>query len=279
MVLMTDPKTFSSEDTTGETFAEKSDTVSFGFEDVSPQEKVSRVKGVFRSVANRYDLMNDLMSAGVHRLWKTATMDRINPQPGETFLDVAGGTGDLSLAFLKRCKARADRSGLQHKRTHAIVCDINDSMMASGRQRPETQRVSEEMSWICGDAMALPLENNSVDALAIAFGIRNVADMDQAFREFRRVLKPGGRFACLEFSHMTASALQAGYDAYSFNVIPKLGELIAGDAPSYQYLVESIRRFPKQDEVRDRIAAAGFGRVEYTNFSGGIAALHFGWAV
>lgn len=255
------------------------ETVSFGFEDVSPDEKVSRVKGVFRSVAGKYDLMNDLMSVGIHRAWKTMTMDRLNPQPGETFLDVAGGTGDLSLAFLKRARLQGERRRQQHNPASAIVCDINDSMLAAGRERDDVKRVTEPMSWVCGDAMALPFEDNTIDALAISFGIRNVADIDMAFREFRRVLKPGGRFACLEFSHMTASVLQDAYDAYSFNVLPRLGGWITGDAPSYQYLVESIRRFPKQAEVTRRIEAAGFSQVSCTNYTGGIAALHFGWAV
>lgn len=253
--------------------------VSFGFEDVSPDEKVSRIKGVFRSVADRYDLMNDLMSAGVHRIWKAATVNRLNPQPGETFLDVAGGTGDLSLAYLKSADEKARRRGQHHLNSHAIVCDINDAMLGAGRTRSDVAKAPGDVSWACGDAMALPFEDSSVDALAIAFGIRNVADMDKAFREFHRVLRPGGRFACLEFSHMTAAPLQSAYDIYSFNVIPRLGEWITGDAPSYQYLVESIRRFPKQDEVTRRISEAGFSQVDCTNFSGGIAALHFGWAV
>ena len=264
---------------TADTEAPAEEKVSFGFEDVSADEKVSRVKGVFRSVAGKYDLMNDLMSAGVHRVWKTMTMDRLNPQPGETFLDVAGGTGDLSLAFLKRARLQGERHGRHHVRANAIVCDINDAMLAAGRERDDVARVADQMSWVCGDAMALPFEDNTVDALAISFGIRNVADIDKAFREFRRVLKPGGRFACLEFSHMTATPLQEAYDLYSFNVIPKLGDWVAGDAPSYQYLVESIRRFPKQDEVLRRIEEAGFSNVSCTNFTGGIAALHFGWAV
>ena len=254
-------------------------TVSFGFEDVSETEKVSRVKGVFRSVADRYDLMNDLMSAGVHRIWKANTMSRLNPQPGEAFLDVAGGTGDLSFAFLKSAGEKARRTNRYHLPARATVCDINDAMLQSGQKRDLASKYAGQISWVCGDAMHLPFEDRSVDALAIAFGIRNVADMDQAFREFRRVLNPGGRFACLEFSHMTANVLQEAYDAYSFNVIPKLGGLIADDEASYQYLVESIRRFPKQDEVTRRITEAGFSQVTCTNYSGGIAALHFGWAV
>ena len=253
--------------------------VSFGFEDVSPDEKVSRVKGVFRSVASRYDLMNDLMSAGVHRIWKANTINRLNPQPGEKFLDVAGGTGDLSFAFLKAADEKARRTGAYHTPAHATICDINDAMLGAGKSRNLTEKYENRTNWVCGDAMALPFEDNSVDAVAIAFGIRNVADMDLAFREFRRVLKPGGRFACLEFSHMTSDILQNAYDAYSFNVIPRLGGWIAGDAPSYQYLVESIRRFPKQDEVTERVSAAGFSQVSCTNYTGGVAALHFGWAV
>ena len=266
-----------SSDQSGE--RDTSQKVSFGFEDVSPDEKVSRVKGVFRSVASRYDLMNDMMSAGVHRIWKANTINRLNPQPGEHFLDVAGGTGDLSFAFLKSADEKANRANAFHKPATATVCDINDAMLAAGRTRTLTDKYPHRTNWVCGDAMALPFEDNSADALAIAFGIRNVADMDMAFREFRRVLKPGGRFACLEFSHMTSGILQNAYDAYSFNVIPRLGEWIAGDAPSYQYLVESIRRFPKQDEVTRRISEAGFSQVSCTNYSGGIAALHFGWAV
>lgn len=253
--------------------------VSFGFEDVSPDEKVDRVKGVFRSVADRYDLMNDLMSVGIHRIWKAATINRLNPQPGETFLDVAGGTGDLSFAFLKAADEKAHRRGQHHIEASAVICDINDAMLSAGKTRNEAQKYAGRTEWVCGDAMALPFEDNSVDAIAIAFGIRNVADIDMAFREFRRVLKPGGRFACLEFSHMTSGILQEAYDTYSFNVIPKLGEWVAGDAPSYQYLVESIRRFPKQDEVTRRITEAGFSQVSCTNYTGGIAALHFGWAV
>lgn len=253
-------------------------TVSFGFEDVTPDEKVSRVKGVFRSVASRYDVMNDLMSAGVHRLWKHDTIARINPQPGEHLIDVAGGTGDLAKAFLDR----ADRAGKRQGRTSpatAVVCDINDAMLDAGKARKDMNPYSDRLDWVCGDAQALPFEDRTADALTIAFGIRNVADRAAALSEFRRVLKPGGRLAILEFSHMTAPILQDAYDTYSFNVIPPLGAMVAGDRESYQYLVESIRRFPKQDDFLGEVEAAGFSRASITNFSGGIAALHYGWAV
>ena len=261
---------------TNETETEK--TVSFGFEDVSPEEKVSRVKGVFRSVASRYDVMNDLMSAGVHRLWKHDTMAKVNPQPGEALLDVAGGTGDLAKAFIDRADKVAHRRGVVAE-TRATVCDINDAMLDAGRARSDMEPYEGRISWVCGDAQALPFEDRSFNALTIAFGIRNVADRHAALSEFRRVLKPGGRLAVLEFSHMTVPMLQKMYDTYSFNVIPKLGELVASDRDSYQYLVESIRKFPKQDAFRDEVKDAGFSGVSITNFSGGIAALHSGWAV
>ena len=260
---------------TDKTDAEK--TVSFGFEDVTPDEKVTRVKGVFRSVASRYDVMNDLMSAGVHRLWKHDTIAKLNPQPGERLLDVAGGTGDLAKAFIDRADRAGKRRGRPEKAS-AIVCDINDAMLDAGRARSDMAAYEGRIGWVCGDAQALPFEDRSVDALTIAFGIRNVADRDAALAEFRRVLKPGGRLGVLEFSHMTVPAFQTLYDTYSFNVIPQLGELVASDRDSYQYLVESIRKFPKQDLFREEVEAAGFSGVSVTNFSGGIAALHFGWA-
>ena len=254
------------------------DTVSFGFEDVSPDEKVSRVKGVFRSVAGRYDLMNDLMSAGVHRLWKADTIARLNPQPGEHLIDVAGGTGDLAKAFLERADRLQARRGTAKPAT-ATICDINDAMLAAGQTRSDMRPLSDRLNWVCGDAEALPFPDKSADAVTIAFGIRNVAGRSAALSEFRRVLKPGGRLAILEFSHMTAPLFQKAYDAYSFSVIPPLGGLIAGDRDSYQYLVESIRRFPKQDAFAEELAQAGFARISVANFSGGIAALHTGWAL
>lgn len=252
--------------------------VSFGFEEVTQSEKVERVKGVFHSVAGQYDLMNDLMSAGVHRLWKHDTMNRINPQPGERHLDVAGGTGELARAFIDLADAAAKRRGID-KETSAIVSDINLSMLEAGKARKDNARYGARLEWVCADGQNLPWGDRSFDAVTVSFGIRNFADRLAGLREFKRVLKPGGRLGVLEFSHMTAPLLQQAYDTYSFNVIPRLGSLVAGDKDSYQYLVESIRQFPKQDAFAKELEEAGFANVSVTNFSGGIAALHFGWAV
>lgn len=254
------------------------ETVSFGFEDVSRDEKVSRVKGVFASVASRYDVMNDLMSVGVHRLWKRDMMARLNPQPGERLIDVAGGTGDVAKAFIQRADRAGKRRGITAQ-AGAVVCDINEAMLLAGKARGDMLALEDRISWVCGDAERLPFPDRCADAVTISFGIRNVANRANALSEFRRVLKPGGRLAILEFSHMTAPMLQKGYDAYSFNVIPSVGAVVAGDRESYQYLVESIRRFPKQDVFAEEIEAAGFSGVQVANFSGGIAALHTGWAV
>ncbi|MHA7899263.1 MAG: class I SAM-dependent methyltransferase [Henriciella sp.] len=254
------------------------DTVSFGFEEVSPDEKVDRVKGVFRSVASKYDVMNDFMSAGIHRLWKHDTMNRVNPQPGERHLDVAGGTGELARAFLTLADAAGKRRGDGRKAT-AIVCDINDAMLEAGKARDDNAKWGDRLSWVCADGTALPYPDRSFDAVTISFGIRNFADRVAGLKEFRRVLKPGGRVAVLEFSQMTAPMLQKAYDTYSFNVIPEVGKVVTGDRDSYQYLVESIRQFPDQDAFKAEVESAGFSNVSVTNFSGGIAALHFGWAI
>ncbi len=249
------------------------DTVPFGSENVSRDEKTRRVRGVFSSVASRYDVMNDLMSAGVHRAWKANMIARLNPQPGETLIDVASGTGDIARAFLKRAASVAARRGTDDG-SFAYMTDINADMLAEADPGD-----GENTARAVCDAACLPFPDNTADAVTISFGIRNVADIEGALMEFRRVLKPGGRFVCLEFSRMTHSLLQEAYDAYSFNVIPRLGEIVAGDRDSYQYLVESIRRFPTQDAFAGMIRDAGFTRVSYTNYTGGVAALHTGWAV
>jgi len=249
------------------------DKVSFGFEDVSRDEKSRRVKGVFASVAGKYDLMNDLMSAGVHRIWKANMIAWLNPQPGETLIDVAGGTGDVARAFQKRANDVARRRNVTAE-SMTFVSDINESMLVAGIKPDD-----HNMPRLACDAAALPFPDRCADAVTISFGIRNVVEIDRALSEFRRVLKPGGRFACLEFSHMTHRVLQQAYDQYSFSVIPALGGFVTGDKDSYKYLVESIRRFPNQDDFAARIRAAGFGEVNYWNYSGGIAALHTGWAV
>ncbi len=248
---------------------EKNTETSFGFRTVKTEDKAHLVRDVFDNVAGRYDLMNDLMSGGVHRLWKSALLDRLAPQPGEALLDVAGGTGDIALGFLKRAATRKNARTTQPAR--AIVCDINFEMLQAGIEKTATV---EGLARICGDAEALPLADRSVDAYTIAFGIRNVTHMNKALTEARRVLRPGGRFICLEFSHPITEGLQKIYDAYSFRVIPWLGDRVTGDRDAYQYLIESIREFPAQEDFANRIRAAGFARVAYENLTGGVAALH-----
>jgi len=252
----------------------------FGFMRVPENEKSARVRGVFDSVAGRYDIMNDLMSGGVHRIWKSTLLDRLAPRAGRHLLDVAGGTGDIAAGFLKR----ADAHGLSSHRPNApqakaTVCDINHKMLQAGREREATIAFDGRLEFICGDAENLPLPDKSVDAYSIAFGIRNVTHIDRTLREAKRVLKIGGRFACLEFSHPITEGFQKLYDAYSFNVIPWLGEKVADDRESYQYLVESIRRFPAQDAFAAMIRDAGLARVTYENLTGGVAALHMGWRI
>lgn len=253
------------------------DTASFGFRAVPSGEKARLVREVFDSVADRYDLMNDLMSGAVHRIWKSVLVDRLAPQPGDRLLDVAGGTGDVALAFLARADARPS-AGVKPPAT-AVICDINFQMLRAGRRRPKTEAAGVRLKHVCGDAERLPFPDRSVDAYTIAFGIRNVTRIDAALAEARRVLKIGGRFVCLEFSRPITAGLQKIYDAYSFNVIPWLGEQVANDGDSYRYLVESIRRFPDQESFARKISDAGFSRVKYENLTAGVAALHMGWKI
>lgn len=238
----------------------------FGFETVPEDEKKGRVQGVFTSVANKYDIMNDVMSVGIHRIWKEAMMDWLAPRAGQKLLDVAGGTGDVSFKFL-------DRAGSGH----ATVCDITESMLLAGKTRAEAAAMSESLDWVVGDAMALPFPDNTFDVYTISFGIRNVTRPQEALNEAYRVLRPGGRLMVLEFSQLPNPMMQAAYDAYSFNVIPQMGKMITGDRDSYQYLVESIRKFPDQDTFLEMVKTAGFDNAKYRNLSMGIAALHSGW--
>jgi len=249
------------------------DAATFGFRDVDPAEKPGLVRGVFERVAGRYDLMNDLMSGGLHRLWKDAAASRLNPQPGELIVDCAGGTGDMSRRFREMAeRARARRGG--RPATIALI-DYNEAMVAAGRARSE----ADGIVWAVGDAQRLPLPDRIADAYCIAFGLRNVTDIAGALGEARRVLRPGGRFLCLEFSRPTTQAIRSLYDTYSFSVIPAVGAAVAGDRGSYEYLVESIRRFPDQGALAHLMAQAGFSQVSVTNFSGGVCALHQGWAI
>ncbi|MCK6450783.1 MAG: class I SAM-dependent methyltransferase [Alphaproteobacteria bacterium] len=257
----------------GNTVSGGDERVPFGQRDVAPEEKPALVQGVFDSVALRYDLMNDLMSGGVHRLWKRAMLDTLKPRPGWTLVDLAGGTGDIAFAFLERVASRG----------RVIVCDLTPAMLQVGRDRALDRALlggaDWGVAWVAGAAERIPLANRSADAVTIAFGLRNVTDMPAALSEIRRVLRPGGRFLCLEFSRCVVPGLDRLYDLYSFAVLPRLGQVVTGDADAYRYLVESIRRFPPQEELARHLTAAGFARVNWRNLSGGIAALHWGWRV
>ena len=244
---------------------DQTNTTHFGFRTVREEEKASLVRAVFDDVAPRYDLMNDLMSAGIHRLWKGAMIDWLRPRPGMTLLDVGGGTGDIAFRF-------AQRGG-----GPVVVCDINREMLAVGRDRAIDRNIAADIQWVCGDAESLPFPDRSVEAYTIAFCLRNVTHVDRALAEAARVLKPGGRFLCLEFSQVVLPLLDRVYDAYSFHLLPWLGQLVAGNREAYQYLVESIRKFPPQKELAERMRGAGMAQVSYRNLSGGIAALHSGW--
>jgi demethylmenaquinone methyltransferase/2-methoxy-6-polyprenyl-1,4-benzoquinol methylase len=245
--------------------------VDFGFQEIPEEEKAPRVKRIFSAVASRYDLMNDLMSAGVHRLWKGAFVTWLAPRPGQAIVDCAGGTGDIAF----RIAARA-RRGSGH--AAVTIVDVNEEMLRVGRGRAAKAKI-EGLDWLVSDAEALALPSAFADAYTIAFGIRNVTHRERALAEARRVLKPGGRFMCLEFSAPVVPIIDTIYERYSFSVIPNLGKLIAGDAESYLYLVESIRRFPPREAFAAEIRAAGFSRVSFRNLSGGIAAMHSGWAL
>ena len=249
------------------------ESASFGYREVGRDEKPALVRGVFDRVARRYDLMNDLMSAGVHRIWKDMTVARLNPQPGELIVDCAGGTGDIARRLARMARRAQRRRGGPDARI--AVVDFDHEMVKSAIARGG----EPEIAWSVGDAQRLPLPARSADAYVIAFGLRNVTDIPLALAEARRVLKPGGRYLCLEFSKPVAQPLRAAYDAYSFKLIPQIGEWVAQDRDSYQYLVESIRRFPDQPTLARLMREAGFKNVRWTNFTGGVVALHHGWAL
>ena len=241
---------------------------SFGYQQVGKGEKQTLVNDVFHSVAKRYDMMNDLMSVGMHRLWKDALLASLSPPKNDQrvwkSLDVAGGTGDIAFRIV-------EHGG---KGVHTTVFDINASMLEVGKERAVKKGLDAKLDFIEGNAEVLPFDNNSFDAYTIAFGIRNVPKMEQAISEAYRVLKPGGKFLCLEFSEVEMPILDKFYDSWSMNAIPQIGKLVTGDAESYQYLVESIRKFPNQQKFADAISAQGFEQVSWRNFSGGIVALH-----
>ena len=245
-------------------------TTHFGFRDVPLGDKQTLVNDVFHSVASRYDLMNDLMSAGLHRVWKDVMINALNPPRGDrpfALLDVAGGTGDIAFRA-----AKAAGGGFR-----ATVCDINSDMLSVGRQRAVARHLDDRVSFVEGNAETLAFPDRRFDAYTIAFGIRNVPRIDLALNEAYRVLRPGGRFLCLEFSSVDVPGLDRIYDLFSFRIIPPLGGAVTGDAESYRYLVESIRRFPKPNAFAEMIRAAGFARVKWQSLTGGIVALHSGW--
>ncbi|AXI49058.1 bifunctional demethylmenaquinone methyltransferase/2-methoxy-6-polyprenyl-1,4-benzoquinol methylase UbiE [Sulfitobacter sp. SK012] len=243
-------------------------TTHFGAQTIPEGEKAGKVRNLFTDVANKYDIMNDVMSMGIHRVWKEAMMDWLAPRAGQKLLDVAGGTGDVSFKFLKRAG-----SG------HATVLDLTESMLIEGRKRAEAAQLEGSLDWIVGDAMALPFEDNSFDVYTISFGIRNVTRPQEALNEAYRVLRPGGRLMVLEFSQLPNAGMQKAYDLYSFNVIPRMGQMIANDRDSYQYLVESIRNFPDQETFLGMVREAGFDNAKYRNLTMGVAALHSGWKI
>jgi demethylmenaquinone methyltransferase / 2-methoxy-6-polyprenyl-1,4-benzoquinol methylase len=239
----------------------------FGFEQIPPEEKTARVRGVFNSVASRYDLMNDVMSGGLHRLWKAAFITWLRPRRNMRLLDLAGGTGDIAFRFLRAGGGTV------------AVADINLEMLLVGQERARKQRLGGAIEWLCANGEVLPIPDSSMDVVTCAFGIRNMTDKSAALAEIHRILKPGGRFMCLEFSRLALPGLEKLYDKYSFEVVPQLGRLVANDEASYRYLAESIRTFPDQDAFADMISHAGFSKVKYRNLAGGIAAMHSAWRI
>lgn len=242
-----------------------SDNVDFGFQTVERQEKRRLVRGVFDSVAGKYDVMNDLMSLGVHRLWKREFVEALGPQANRTLLDLAGGTGDISAGWLQRGGGKV------------FLSDINFAMLSVGRDRITSRGMIADVALLVTDAEALPLPDRSVDRVSIAFGLRNCTNKELVLREARRVLRPGGKFCCLEFSRLQIAAFEKLYDRWSFEALPRIGQMVTGDAASYQYLAESIRMFPDQEALRAMMETAGLERVTVRNLSGGIAAIHQGW--
>jgi demethylmenaquinone methyltransferase/2-methoxy-6-polyprenyl-1,4-benzoquinol methylase len=241
-------------------------TTHFGAQTVLESEKAGKVKSLFGDVASKYDIMNDVMSVGIHRIWKEAMMDWLAPRTGQKLLDVAGGTGDVAFKFLKRAGGG-----------HATVLDLTENMLVEGRQRAEADSLVDSLDWVVGDAMSLPFPDNTFDVYTISFGIRNVTRPQEALNEAYRVLRPGGRLMVLEFSQLPNPMMQKAYDLYSFNVIPRMGQVIANDRDSYQYLVESIRNFPDQEAFLGMVRDAGFEQAKYRNLTMGVAALHSGW--
>ncbi len=240
----------------------RSASARFGYETLGADAHSARVRSLFEAVARRYDLMNDLMSGGLHRVWKAALLDWLDPRPGWTVIDAAGGTGDIARGIRRRADARV------------IVCDAAPGMLRTGRDRAIDAGILDGLEFLCGRAEALPFPDAAADAITIAFGLRNVTDRQAALTEFRRVLKPGGRLACLEFGRPTLPGLAPLYDAYSFSVLPALGALVTGRGDAYRYLAESIRVFPDRESLAGMLRAAGLGAVRWRNFAGGIVALH-----
>ena len=243
--------------------------VNFGAQRVPLDEKSNLVRDIFDRVASRYDIMNDIMSGGAHRIWKKQMLDVIAPKEGSVHLDVAGGTGDVGFRVISYC----------HERVRVIVCDLSENMVLQGRSRGWDRGILNNIEWIVGNAEELPIEDSSVDSYSIAFGIRNVTEIDKVLLEAARVLKPGGRFVCLEFSPDQIPGLDILYRLYSFSVIPLMGKIVARDVDAYRYLVESIQKFPPPKVFSKMIEEAGFGGITWQSLSGGIAGLHSGWRV